>query len=256
MGSGVDSMIELLKKLNADVTFRPDDGEFRSKLVKTAIDNADEECAELFSARNCDIQVSISSRTIDEGVIRFVVDSDLGEQSLKCDLSVLNDREISDLTGQLSRLIAEQSPPETHGAPKVIIRKNDTGMLDIQQAAQKLGCSQIILKSKIPCTDYSWHEVNGKKEITDYYWSIKLIDRLCHIKMNGVKAEDVKYIAEECCDGDCKWAEEILNLLGCSISTPKVDGRLSKGITKQPANIVAKELRNPQSSRKKHPGNP
>ena len=249
-------MIELLKKLNADVTFRPDNGVFRSKLVETIINDADEESAELFSARNCDILVSISSRTIDEGVIRFVVDSDLGEKSLECDLSVLNDREIGDLTGQLSRLIAEQSPTETHGAPTVIIRKNDTGMLDIHQAAQKLGCSQIILKSKIPCTDYSWHEVNGKKEITEYYWSKNLIDRLCHIKMNGVKTEDVKYIAEECCDGDYKWAEEILVSLGYPISMRNVDAVLPKSIKKQPANIVAKEPRNPQPSRKKHPRNP
>lgn len=249
-------MIELLKKLGTDVTFRPDSGAFRSKLVETVIDAADEGCAELFSERNCDIMVSISSRTIDEGVIRFVVDSDRGEQSLECDLSVLNDREISDLTGQLSRLILEQSSPETHGAPKVIIRKNDTGMLDIHQAAQKLGCSQIILKSKIPCTDYSWHEVNGKKEIKEYYWSKNLIDRLCHIKMNGVKTEDVKYIAEECCDGDYKWAEEILVSLGRPISMRNIDAALPKSITKQPADIVAKELRKPQPSRKKHPRNP
>ena len=246
-------MIELLKKLRADVAFRPDAGVFRSKLLERAIDNADEKSAELFSAHNCDIQVSISSRTIEEGVIRFVVDSDLGEQSLECDLSVLNDGETRDLTEQLSRLIAEQSPPETHGAPKTIIRKNVNGMLDTHQAAQKLGCSQIFLKSKIPCTDYTYREVDGKKEIIEYYWSMNLIERLCQIKLNGAKTEDVKYIAEECCEGDCKWAEEILVSLVCPISTPKDDGALLKGITRRPAKIISKGLTNNRPSRKKNP---
>ncbi|KAF0159552.1 MAG: hypothetical protein FD159_493 [Syntrophaceae bacterium] len=243
-------MIELLKKLNTDVTFRPDNGAFRSKLVETVIDNADEEYVELFSANSCDIQVIISNRTIDEGVIRFVVGSDLGEQSLECDVSVLSERAIHDLTGQLTRLIAEQSPPETHCPPKVIIRKNYEGMLNIHQAAQKLGCSQIFLKSRIPCTYYTYNEVNGKKEIKEYYWSKNLIDRLCNSKMNGIK-EDVKYIAEECCEGDYKWAEEILGLLAHPMSMRKVDAALPKNITKQPVKFIAKGTTSTEPSRKK-----
>lgn len=246
-------MTELLQKLTADITFRPDDGAFRSKLVEAVIDNADEEFAELFSESSSDILVSISSHTIEEGVIRFLVVSDLGEQSLECDFSVLNDREVRDLTGQLSILIAKQSPPETQGTPKVIIRKNVHGMFDTHQAAQKLGCSQIFLKNKIPCTDYTYNEVDGKKEIKEYSWSISLIERLCHIKLHGAKTEDVEDIAQECCYGDCKWAEEILVSLGRPISTPKVDGALPKGITKQSAKIISKKFTNNRPSRKKNP---
>ena len=126
-------------------------------------------------------------------------------------------------------------------------------MLDIHQASQKLGCSMNVLKSIIPCTDYSYREIDGKKEITEYFWSKKLIDRLCQIKMNGVEAEDVKYIADECCYGDCKWAEEILASLNRPISTHKVNGALPNGITKRPAKIISRELTHPRSSRKKHP---
>lgn len=244
-------MIELLKKLAADITFRPDTGEFRSKLVETVIDNAEAERAELFSARNCDIQVSISSRTIEEGVVLFVVESDLGEQSLECELSGLNDSEIIDLYGQLTRLIEEQALSESHGAPKVIVRKNYKGMLDIHQTVQKLGCSQAFLKSRIPCTDYTYNEVNGKKEIKEYLWSKQLIDRLCHIKINGVTAEDLKYIAEECCDGDLKWAEDILSSLGRPMTLRKVDPAPSKSVTKLPVKVGAMGTSNNKPSPKK-----
>jgi hypothetical protein len=246
-------MIGLLKKLHADVSFRPDAGEFLSKLIEMAIDNAEEERAELFSAHNCDVQVSFSSRTIEEGTIRFLVVSDLGNQSLKCDLATLNGKETRDLAGQLSRLIAEQSPPKTLGAQKIIVRKNVTGMLDSHHAAQKIGCSQIFLKSKIPCTDYTYREVDGKKEIIEYYWSNSLIDRLCYIKLNGVKTEDVENIAKECCDGDCTWAEEILLSLGCSESTPKVLNTPPNVIKKPSDKITPNILKKRWHSRKKNP---
>lgn len=239
-------MIGILKKLQTDVSFRPDAGAFLSKLVEMAIDAADEDRAELFSARNCDVLVSFSNRTIEEGIIRFVVVSDLGNQSMKCDLSVLNDIETRDLSGQLSRLIAGQSPPEASGALKVILRKNITGMLDTHQAAQKLGCSQFFLKSNVPCSDYTYREVNGKKEIIEYFWSISLVDRLCNIKLNGSKTEDVECIANECCDGDCQWAEEILVSLGCAISTSKAIQVLPKSIKNSDKNTLK------SSAKKRH----
>lgn len=246
-------MIELLKKLNTDFMFRPDDGAFRSKLAETVISNADEDCAELFSEHNCDILVSISGHTIEEGVIRYLVVSALGEQNLECALSVLNHDEFSDLEEQLSRQVTLHSTRSTHGAQKVIIRKNVKGMFCTHQAAQKLGCSQFFLKSKIPCTDYAYREVDGKKEINEYYWSINLIERLSQIKLNGAKTEDLKYVAEECCDGDCKWAEEILVSLGCPISTLKVDCTLPKGITKRPAKFISKVVTSNRPPRKKNP---
>ena len=246
-------MLELLKKLNTEVSFRPDAGEFLSKLIELAIENAEEERTELFSAHNCDVQVSFSRRTIEEGTIRFLVVSDLGNQSLKCDLAALNDKETRDLAGQLSRSIAEQSPPETPEAQKIIVRKYDTGMLDTHQAAQKLGCSQIFLKSKIPCTDYTYREVDGKKEIIEYYWSKSLIDRLSSIKLKGVKTEDVENIAEECCDGDFTWAEEVLLSLGCTKSTPKTPKTPLNVIIKPPDKTTPKIITKRWHSRKKNP---
>ena len=247
------NITELLKKLRSDVTFRPDDGAFRSGLAERLLDKADEDFLELFSESSSDILVSISGRTVDDAVIRFRVVSDQGEQSRKFALTALNAEELSDLSEQLSRLLAQQPPPVSHYTPKSMVRKKPVeGMLDIHLASRKLGCSPVFLKSRIPCTDYTYSEVDGKKEIKEYYWSQNLIDRLCHIKANGTKSEDLKYIAEECCDGDRAWAEEILVSLD-SKATPKAGGAGPTGATKQPAKTISKEQANPRPARKKQP---
>ena len=214
-------MNKILKSITSDITFRPENGTFRSRLAEIVISNVDAESVELFSERNCDIQVKLTEHTFEEDVIRFLVVSDLGEQIMACDFSELSFEERSDFDEQLVRQIALHADSSPQGASKVIIRKDVNGMLDIQQAAQKLGCSQKTLKSNIPCTDYSYIEVDGKKEIQEYFWSQNLISRLCDIKSNGAKPEDLQFVAEECCHGDEKWAEELVASLNGPVPTSK-----------------------------------
>ncbi len=246
------NMNELLKNLTPDVTFRPEDGPFRSKLVETALDKGDEEFAELFSESSSDIQVSLSGRSMEDAIIRFRVFSDQGEQTHKFGVSSLNKEEVGDLTEQLSRLLARPSSPAPQDGSKIIIRKRAVeGMLDIHQASQKLGCSTQFLKSKIPCSDYTYTEVEGKKEIQGYYWSQELMDRLCQIKSNGVKPEDIKYIADQCCDGDRPWTEEILASLNAPKTTPKGGGASPQGAPRQPAKTGSRDHSRPP--RRKQP---
>jgi len=253
MGNEVAGLTELMSKLHSDVTFRPDDGAFRSKLAEIVIaDNA--ECAELFSESSCDISVGISGRTVNEGLIRFMVSSDQGENSLECPLAALNDDEIGDLDRQLSRIVAEQLPSVAQSSRKVVVRKKlVSGMLDISQAAERLGCSEGFLKSRIPCSDYSYDEVDGKTEIRGYYWSQQLIDRLCQIKSDGAKPEDVAYVAGECCHGDGKWAEEMLASLVPAKSKARTDGSLPAAGSKLPAKVVGRVHRNNRRPQKKKP---
>ena len=228
-------MNKLLKKITSDITFRPENGTFRSRLAEIAIANADEDSAELFSERGCDIQVKLSEHTFEEDVIRFLVVSDLGEQLMACDFSDLSFEERSDFDEQLVRQLALHADSSPQGSPKVIVRKDVNGMLDIHQAAQKLGCSQKTLKSNIPCTDYSYIEVDGKKEIQEYFWSQNLISLLCDIKSNGAKPEDVKLIADECCHGDEKWAEELVASLNGSVPVSKPKVAAAPEAAKQPS---------------------
>lgn len=252
MVTEVVELTDLLKKLAADITFRPDDGAFRAKLTEMIIADADEEFTELFSAGTSDIVASMFGQTFEKGTIRFQVISDQGEQSLECDLSELNDDERSDLGGQLSRLSEGQQSPSTQASAKALVRRRMAdGMLNINQAAQGVGCSESFLKSRIPCTDYSYDEVDGKKVIREYFWSQQLIDRLSQIKLNGAKTEDVKQIAEECCYGDCKWAEELLASLARPKTAAKVGGALPNGPAKQTAKVTPKAHTHNRHPRKK-----
>lgn len=169
---------------------------------------------------------------------------------MECELAELNDDERSD--PELSGVIAEpQSPVSQIPAKTIVRRRMADGMLTITQAAQGIGCSENFLKSRIPCTDYTYDEIDGKKIIRDYFWSQQLIDRLSQVKQHGVKAEDVKLIAEECCYGDCKWAEEMLASLARPKPGGKIDGAAQNGATKRPTKIVAKMQTHNRHPRKK-----
>ena len=253
MGSEGMELNELLGTLTPDVTFRPNDGAFRSKLVETVLDKSDEEYVELFSENSSDIIVGISGRTVAEALIQFRVVCDQGEKSLKLPLSMLNDEELTDVQEQLVVLSTRQPQPVPHDTHNSIVRKKAvTGMLTIKAASSRLGCSEQFLKGRIPCTDYTYTEVNGKKEIEEYYWSHDLINRLLQIKENGAKAEDLKHIAEECCYGDRTWAEEILTSLSSPKTMASTGGTSPQGVTKQPAKTPFKGNPHQRSARKKH----
>jgi len=240
-------MIELLKNLVAAVTFRPEEGPLRAALAAKVLADADEERAELFSAENSDIKVTISRHTEEEGLIRFLVISDRGEQSLEYHLAELNELERADLREQLSRQAPEHRPVVSGGGAKVIVRKaSASGMYTHQQAADKLGCSGEFLKNRIPCSDYSYDEIDGKKKLREYYWAQPLIDRLQQIKSSGAKPEDVKYVAAECCYNDSTWAEELLASL-----RPKADSPGSGGTKKHPSRHPSRGGSNQHPERKK-----
>jgi hypothetical protein len=245
-------MNRLLRNLTHELAFRPENGPFRSKLADVVLSSADEQSVELFSESSADIQVRLDQHTFEEGTIRFLVTSDLGEQLLGCDISDLTYEERSDLDEQLSRQLALRTESTGQAAPKVIVRKNAEGMLDINQAAQRLGFSQKVLKSRIPCSDYSYIEVNGKKEIQEYFWSHELISRLENIKANGVKPDDISWIAEECCHNDLKWAEELLASLNSSGQSVKVSQPQQQDGSKQPSKNKNKGYMH-RAAKKKNP---
>lgn len=86
-------------------------------------------------------------------------------------------------------------------------------MYDVHQAAEKLKINETLLKSNVPCTDYTFREENGKKEITGYFWSQELIDRLVLIQTAPYSSEDLLYIADTCCNGDHRWAKDMVHIL-------------------------------------------
>lgn len=242
----------LLDSLGENASFRLSNGLLYTKLTDAFLEAVDEVAGEMISGNNYDILVRVAEYD-DDIIINCQLDSDNIDQELEIKLSDLDADELSEIYSKINLLTA--SAPTISSPSKIIIRMSSPhGMLDVNHSASKLNCSPLYLKSKIPCTDYSYQEVNGIKEIQEYYWSEDLIDRLFQIKSNGVKTADVQYMAEECCHGDYKWAEEILNSLVTPISTPKKDGRSSpqRGTKERTENMQSQD-RNHRSTPKNRP---
>ncbi len=230
---------DLLKNDNNDFRFRPDYGAFRSRLAEMLLAGESEEFADLFSESSSDILAGISGSSFEAGIISFQVFSDMGERSLECRLALLTQPELDDLKEQLLAHDGSQPVPVAEFEAKNVVRKkteiNLLDMFTIDEAAEQLKLSKQLLKSRIPCSDYSYVEVAGKIEIKEYYWSKALVTRLSEIKTNGANAEDIKYFADECCHGDLAWAKEVLAMLTQKASASNRDNSAQKGITKQPA---------------------
>lgn len=252
MNTKITSEIKsLLDSLGGNASFRVSKGILHKKLTEAFLEAVDEVTGEMISVSDYEISVSVSEYD-GEVCINCRLDSDNINQELVIKLSDLDAAELSEVYSKINMLPA--SAPTITSPSKTITKKHyPHGMLDINHSASKLNCSQIHLKSKIPCTDYSYEEFNGIKEIKEYYWSQDLIDRLCKIKSNGVKSEDVQYIADECCHGDHKWAEEILNSIVSPISIQK-DGRSApqRGTNERTKNIPSQE-RNQRSTPRNRP---
>ena len=231
---------DLLKSGNSDFSFRPDDGALRSALVAMLLATENEEFADLFSESSSDISVGVYGTSVAEGLIRCRVYGDFGERSLECRLATLTQTAFADLTEQLSHLDAVQTASSAphHGARGVLRRKaeiNLFNMLSCEEAAQQLNLPRQTLKSMIPCSDYSYSEVNDKIVIQEYYWSKNLIQRLCDIKTGGATAEDCRYIADECCHGDLDWAKEIIGLFSRQTLSGQRNNAAQPDIAKSPA---------------------
>lgn len=223
-------MVQLLENIGRNAFFRLSNGILYTKFMDAFLEAVDEVTAEMISDNTYDLLINVN-RYDGEFFITCRIDSDNIDMELEMPSSDFSDTEMSEIYSNLTMLSASTPVTPTKDHSKIIVRKHSPdGMLDINHSAIKLNCTQLYLKSKIPCTDYNYQEINGIKEIKEYYWSEDLIDRLCQIKSDGVRKEDVQYMAEECCHGDHKWADEILISLCRPISTSKNNGSLSQSL--------------------------
>jgi hypothetical protein len=228
---------EILHSADSDFRFRPDYGVFRARLAELLIADESEDFADQFSESSSDILVGFSGSCIEEGLIRFQMYSDLGERSHEFRLSQLTGAELDDLQAQLANHDGSQPAPSVEPDAKNVVRRkseiNLLNMFNIDEAAQQLNMSKQLLKSRIPCSDYSYVEVEGKVEIKEYYWSKELVNRLSEIIAKGANAADVSFFAVECCHGDLEWAKDVLGMLGQKNSAAGRDKPAQKGNVKQ-----------------------
>ena len=207
----LDKISDLLSNLHGHAYFRPEHGPLRERLTEAVLEAVEGEVAEELS-EGFDLEVSVGRQDGDrESMVTFSVDLHGVVQQGELSLSRLSEPELEDLTGYLERLSPAAEPAEPEVKGKHIVRKRPEGDHHLKEAASaRLKVSPEWLKSVIPCTDYSYDEIDGKKYIRDYYWSKDLIERLFKIKNSKTTPEDLQYVAKECCEGDLDWAKDLI----------------------------------------------
>ena len=202
----------LLEQLHGHGYFRPEVGPLKARLTEAVLSGLEYEVVEQLSGQSLDLEVSIGRQEGDEEVtIGIKVDLPDLSHSSEITLKALADNALEDLAGYLARLVESSAPAESVEQSKAILRKKMADENHEQTAASaRLKVSPQWLKSVIPCTDYSYDEIDGKKIIREYYWSKELIERLFKIKCTKTTPDDMQYVAKECCDGDLDWARDLI----------------------------------------------
>ncbi|WP_129126206.1 hypothetical protein [Geomonas oryzae] len=208
----LQSVTNQLNNLHGHAYFRVTDGPLKECLTGIILDAAEGDLAEQLSDGRFDLEVSVGVQEGDsEATVDFRVDRPGVIYRADTRVSALSEAALEDLTRYLAHLAQETPVVEEKAEGGVIVRKKvDHDHHEKEAAAARLKVTPQWLKSVIPCTEYSYDEIDGKKYIREYYWSRDLIERLFKIKTMKATPDDVQYVAKECCDGDVDWARDLI----------------------------------------------
>lgn len=212
MTSNLETISDRLSQLHGHVYFRPQEGALAERLKQAVLDSVTGELAEELAEGGFGLEVSVGSQEGEgEPALSVSVDRPGISHSLQLAVSELSEAALEDLADYLARLAPGAAPAEPTVAGKHVLRRKPEGdHHEKGPASARLKVSPEWLKSVVPCTDYSYDEIDGKKYIREYYWSKELIERLFRIKCTKTTPEDLQYVAQECCHGDLEWARDLI----------------------------------------------
>lgn len=205
--SHLQAIEELVKKANGPVSLRIGEGELRENLIGCVPVRTEEGSENDGNPAELEVQLRLGQ---DGDGLSFCLSQQGQPRSAECPLSTLDESTLETLAQRLARL-CDASRPGKGGAPRNIIkREGEPDAYDIAGAASRLRVTPEWLKSVIPCSTYSYDEIDGRKIIREYYWNVDLIENLFRFKNTKVMPEDLKYVADQCCFGDLDWAKDLI----------------------------------------------
>ncbi|MBU5637153.1 hypothetical protein KOM00_10450 [Geomonas sp. Red69] len=210
----LQKVTDQLAKLHGHAYFRVEEGALKECLTGLILDAVEGDLAEQLAGGSFDLEVSVGVQEGEnEPAVDFRVDRPGVVYRSDATISRLSVPALEDLGRYLEHLALSQTAPaaeEKGTGSNVVRKKQDHDHHEQEAAAARLKVTPQWLKSVVPCTDYSYDEIDGKKYIREYYWSRELIERLFKIKSSKTTPEDLQYVAQECCDGDADWARDLI----------------------------------------------
>jgi len=203
---------DLLQQLHGHGYFRPQPGPLRERLLQAVAASLKGEGDGRLADPGLDLEVSIGRPDSDEQVALGVKVNFAGTpQAAELPLTELSSAALEDLAEYLGRLVEElAAQPKAAPVLPAAGAKLEGDYHEQAAAAARLKVTPQWLKSVVPCTEYTYDEIDGKKYIRDYYWSKELIERLVRIRSAKTTPEDVEFVASECCEGDQEWARDLI----------------------------------------------
>lgn len=205
---------QIIAALQGEVFFYLNDGALKDKLVESYLEDEDAHGDILefeFDASLRIIPAADSTATTIEG--RLELDDFLYQASFS--VTDLNADETNDLLEQLQPHCPTPSIEQNQPSKNILRKKHGNELHNIGSASTALGLSQRELKALIPCSEMRIIEKDGDKSIEGYYWNKGLIARFAalstqHQQNQRYTDDDAAFVAEQCCDGDMKWARDII----------------------------------------------
>jgi hypothetical protein len=200
-----------LATLQGKATFRLQTGPLKERLTQEVLRSVEGETAEVLSGGAFDLEVNLILEEGDkEPAITFTVDHPGAAYGSEIGINNLSEGELEDISGYLLRLSETFTPAENTASEATGSKFDAEHHHEKTAASGRLKVSPEWLKRVVPCTDYHYEEIEGKKYIREYYWSKELIERLFRIKSTKTTPEDLQYVAKECCEGDVDWARDLI----------------------------------------------
>lgn len=209
----MDVIAKILKELGGNASIRPDADAFRARVMDKAAEQLDEVYENLEEAP-FDVEVHLESdpdpRKIAVTIRALSPDFD---HTMRLYAYQLNSTERSALLRELLTHKRRQEAMGKVSKPKVIVRKKSDNSYDLHAAAQKLAVGSEWFKKNVPCTAYNCAEGDDGSKVLNFRYHREMVDRLCKMMQGSSDEEDLKQLADLCCEGDKEWAQEIVDAL-------------------------------------------
>lgn len=201
---------KVIKGLTCEVFFFLGDGPLKDKLIEKYMQRKDayEDILELELDASVRIRHAEGAKTT---AIECLLEA--GDFQYRALLGVgdLDEDECAELMEYLRARLPVSATTEARPGKNILRKKKGPGLLGIAEASKALGLSQRSLKSLIPCSEIRIVEEGDEKAIKDYYWERELVERFVALKdKQRPGSEDLAFIARCCCEGDLRWARELV----------------------------------------------
>ncbi|UFS69913.1 hypothetical protein LPW11_18750 [Geomonas sp. RF6] len=239
--SQLEQIAECLEKLQGEAYLQLKEGPLKETLLNAA---AEEDPS---VAQAAEFEVVLAAREGD-GVPLVALRFGREGEMRRCEVAAsdLQSEALDEISSQLGHLAEREEGVAVAASPE---EEEGEDTFGIVAAANRLRVSAAWLKSVVPCTYYTYEEIDGRKKIKEYFWSRELIRILHQLRSKKAAPQEVEFIAQHCCEGDIAWSREIIGRLK---SYSRGEGNQQKAQQPQ-RNPQQQKAQQPQKSQQNKP---